>query len=238
LGNGESIHRVVGGFVRNIGGGIQIVGVSVLGVSGKSRVSFSVNERRSVKISSGGRLNRVGSLGSVVFSFGFNFNESHVVFAVAACGVLFGFLEKHGVSKRGSVSVTFAAFNLGSASGVFTNQFTFRFGAFGFVAFPVTSGFFTNSFTFGFRDLAVSNTVRRFADSDTFRAVFSFTGFFGAHDLAVRSFALNVTNSVSGFLAGRVALGGFANGSANCVASGVVAFPGAFRVALLGKHGR
>jgi hypothetical protein len=57
------------------------------------------------------------------------------------------------VLERGSVSITLAAFNLRSAGRVFTDKFTFGFGAFGLVAFPVTSGFFTNSFTFGFGDL-------------------------------------------------------------------------------------
>ena len=33
----------------------------------------------------------------------------------------------------------------------------------------------------------MGDTVRRFTDGHTFGAVFHFTGFFGAHDLAIRS---------------------------------------------------
>jgi hypothetical protein len=84
----------------------------------------------------------------------FDFFESHsIFFAFAASGVLFSFFEEHNSFKRGSIGITFTTFDLGSASGIFTNKFTFRFGAFGFVAFPVTFGFFTNGFTFGFGDL-------------------------------------------------------------------------------------
>jgi hypothetical protein len=133
---------------------------------------------------------------------GFNFFESHSFsFAFTASGVLFGFFEEHNSFEGGTVGVTFTAFDLGSASGVFANKLTFGFGAFGFVAFPVTFGFFTDGFTFGFGDLAMGDTVRRFTDGDTFGAVFHFACFFGAHDLTVGSFTFDVADGIFGFLA-------------------------------------
>jgi len=89
---------------------------------------------------------------------------------------------------------------LRSTGGVFADEFALGFGAFGFVAFPVASGFFTNGFAFGFGDLTMGHAMRRFTNSDTFGAIFHFTGLIGTHDLTVGSFAFNVTNGVFGFL--------------------------------------
>lgn len=53
--------------------------------------------------------------------------------------------------------------------------------------------------------LAVSDAVGLFANSDTFRAVFSLTSFVGALDFTFGFLALHVANCVSGFLATGVA---------------------------------
>jgi len=233
----------------NIGGGFQVVGVGVLRVSGESRVLFGVSNRHSLERVGVSRLGKVFSLGIDVFvsdlsngsggvgfsigSFGslldFDFFESHggevFVFTVAAFGVFFGFFEHEHAGEGKSIGIAFAAFELGSASGVFTNKLTFGFGAFGLVAFPVTSGFFANGFTFRFRHLTMSNTVGGFTDSHTFRAIFHFTGLIRTHDLTVRSFTFDITNGVFRFLARRVAFGGFANWGTDGITSGIVAFP-------------
>jgi hypothetical protein len=83
--------------------------------------------------------------------------------------------------------VAFTAFNLRSASRVFTNQFTLGLRAEGFRTFPVTNGFGTNGFTFRFRYLAMGDAVRGIAYVDTLRAIHQFTSFIRAHRSAVRS---------------------------------------------------
>jgi len=123
-----------------------------------------------------------------------------VILAIATFRVLFSFLEHEHGGEGESIGVALAAFQLRSTGGVFANQFTFGFGAFGFVAFPVASGFFTNGFAFGFGDLTMGNAMGGFANSDTFRTIFHFTSLIGAHDLTVRSFTFNVANCVFGFL--------------------------------------
>jgi len=125
---------------------------------------------------------------------------------------------------------------LRSTGGVFADKFAFGFGAFGFVAFPVTSGFFTNGFTFGFGYLTMGNTMGRFTDGNAFGAIFHFTSLIGAHNLTVGSFALDVTHGIFGFLTTGVAFGRFAYGSTDSVTSGVVAFPRTFGVTFLSSH--
>jgi hypothetical protein len=191
-------------------------------VSSESRFLFSVGNRSSFKgvnLSNIRVIFRSGVDGFIVksnfvlhssrFSFSsrsfrglFGFFESHssLSFTVTTFGIFFGFFEQHHSRERESIGITFTTFELRSTGRVFTNKFTFRFGTFGFVAFPVTSRFFTNGFTFGFGYLTVSNTMGRFTDGNTFRTIFHFTSFIGAHDLTVRSFTFNITNGVFGFL--------------------------------------
>jgi len=236
--------------VRNIGSGFQIIGISILRVSSQSRVLFGMSDRHSlerVRITGFGEifglgvdvfisLSSNGGSGSVSFGsrslrslLDFNFFESHggkvFVFTVTTFGVFFGFFEHEHSGEGESISVTFTTFELRSTGGVFTNEFTFRFGAFRFVAFPVTSRFFTDGFTFRFGDLTMSNTVGRFTDGNTFGTIFHFTSLIGTHDLTVRSFTFDITNGVFGFLARRVAFGGFTNGGTDGITSGIVTFP-------------
>jgi len=99
------------------------------------------------------------------------------------------------------------------------------------LALPVTLGFFTDGFTFWLGDLAMSNAMGLLADGHTLGAVIHFAGFVRAHDLAVRLLALNITDSVLGFLAGGMASRGFTHWSTDGITLGVVTLPGAFRVA-------
>ena len=83
-------------------------------------------------------------------------------------------------------AVTAAAGDLRFAVGVFADQFAFGLGTFGLGALPVASGLFTNWLAFRLRSLAVSNTMWLFANSYTFRAVFSFTCFIWTLNLPFR----------------------------------------------------
>jgi len=111
------------------------------------------------------------------------------------------FKEGEWLGNFGCSKCTRTAFNFRDTVGIFTNEFTFRFRAGGFVAFPVTFRFFTNWFTFGFGGLAVSNAMGLFADSDTFGAVKHFTSFIGAFNFTFGFFAFDVANGVFGFSA-------------------------------------
>jgi hypothetical protein len=64
------------------------------------------------------------------------------------------------------------------------------------MTFPITFGFFTDWFTFRLRGLTVSNTMRRLADSDTFRTVEHFTTFVWAFNLTFRFFTFYITNGI------------------------------------------
>jgi hypothetical protein len=122
--------------------------------------------------------------------------------ALAALVLFFSFFEEgERLSNSRSSQSAGAAFNFRNAVRIFTNQFTFGFGAIGLVAFPVAFGFFANRFAFGFRSLAMSNAVRLFANSYTFRAVKHFTAFIRAFDFAFGFFAFDIANSVFGFSA-------------------------------------
>ena len=146
--------------------------------------------------------------------------------ALAAFVLFFGFLEEgEWLSDFGGSKSAWAAFNFRNAVGVFTNEFALRFGAGGFVAFPVTFGFFTNWFTFWFRGLAMSNAMGLFADSDALGAVEHFTSLIGAFNFTFGFFAFNIADSVFGFGAGSMALGGFADWVANSGAMWVIALP-------------
>ena len=87
----------------------------------------------------------------------------------------------------------------------------------------------------------MGDAVRRVADVDAFGAVHHFASFVGAHGLAVGSIlkvlplAFDVANGSLGLQARRVAFGGLAYRGAYCVATGVVALPGTFRMAFLSQ---
>jgi hypothetical protein len=93
------------------------------------------------------------------------------------------FEEGEGLRNSGSSKGARAAFDFRNAVGILANEFTFGFGAVGFVAFPVASGLLADGLTLGFRSLAVGNAVRLFAHSDTFRAVEHFAAFIRAFNL-------------------------------------------------------
>jgi hypothetical protein len=99
------------------------------------------------------------------------------------------------------VVFTLAALNFWSAARVLTNQLALWLRALGLRAFPVAFWLFTNCFTFRFGGLAMGDTVWGFADIYTLGAVISLASFIRAHDGAVRSLTLNITNCVFGFLA-------------------------------------
>ena len=93
------------------------------------------------------------------------------------------------------------------------------------MAFPVASGFLADSLAFWLRGLAMGNAVGLLADSYALGAVEHLTSLVWAFDLAFGLLALNVADSVSGFSAGGVALGGFADWIADGWAVWVVALP-------------
>ena len=103
------------------------------------------------------------------------------------------------MGNLGGTKCTGAAFNLGDTVGVFTNKFTLRLGAGGFVAFPVTFRFFADWFAFGFRCLTVSNAMGLFAYGNTLGAVEHFTSLIRAFNFTFGFFAFDVTNCVFGF---------------------------------------
>ena len=76
--------------------------------------------------------------------------------ALAAGRVLFSLLEEEdgGLSEHGTVAA--AAGNLRLAVRVLTHEFTLRFGALWFSAFPVTSWLFTDGFAFGLGSLIIT----------------------------------------------------------------------------------
>jgi hypothetical protein len=148
------------------------------------------------------------------------------MFALATFILFFSFFkEGERLSNSGSTSGTRAAFNLWGTIGILTNQFTFRFRACRFMAFPVTFRFLAYRFTFGFRGLAMSNTMRLFADCYAFGAVEHFATFIRAFNFTVWFFAFNVANSVLWFSAGSVAFRRFANWVANSGTMRIVTFP-------------
>jgi len=121
---------------------------------------------------------------------------------LAAFGVRVNLFEdREAGAQMDVVFLALAALNFWSAAWVFTNQLAFWFGALGLRAFPVAFWLFTNCLAFRFGGLAMGDTVWGLADIYTFRAVISFTSFIWAHDGAIRSLTLNITNCVFGFLA-------------------------------------
>ena len=133
------------------------------------------------------------------------------------------------------------AINLRFAGGILTDKLTLGLGAFRLVAFPVTLGLFTDGLTFRAGGLAMGDTLGGLADGDTLGAIFSLTGLIRALDLTFGLLALDIADSVSGFLAGSVASGGFTDGVTDGRALGVITLPGTFGVALgvigAGGHG-
>jgi len=139
-----------------------------------------------IKILSSGagvELSRVDSHNLGNFRGGSKSSSSSSI-ATAASLVRFSFFEEgEGLSNSGSSLITVATVDFRNAVGIFTDEFTFGFGAVGFVTLPVASGFFAHGFAFRFRSLAVGNAVRLFAHSDTFRAVEHFAAFIRAFNL-------------------------------------------------------
>jgi len=145
---------------------------------------------------------------------------------LAALILFFSFFEEwERLSNSRSSQSAWAALNFRNAIRIFANKFAFGFGAVGFVAFPIAFGFFANRFTFWFRSLAMSNAMRLFANSYTFRAIKHFTAFIRAFNFAFRFFAFDIANSVFWFGARSMAFGRFANWIANCRAMRIIAFP-------------
>ena len=125
-----------------------------------------------------------------------------LVFALAALLVGLGLLEEwEGLTDSGSSHSAGAALNLRNAVGVLADKLALGLGALGLVAFPVAFRFFAYRLTFGLRGLAVSDTVRLFANSNTFGAVKHFTSFIRAFNFAFWFFAFNIANSVFRFRA-------------------------------------
>jgi hypothetical protein len=67
------------------------------------------------------------------------------------------------------------------------------------MTFPVALGLFTDSLAFRLRSLAVSDTMRLLANSDTFWAVEHFTPFVRAFNFTLRFFTFYIANSISRF---------------------------------------
>jgi hypothetical protein len=152
---------------------------------------------------------------------------------LAALVLFFSFLEERKrLSNSGSSKSAGATFDFRNAIGIFANQFAFRLGTVGFVTFPIAFGFFAYGFTFGFGSLAMSYAMRLFANSNTLRAIKHFTSFIGTFNFAFWFFAFNIANCVFRFSARSVAFRRFANRIANSWAVGIIAFPGALRMAL------
>jgi len=123
--------------------------------------------------------------------------------------------------------------NLRRASRVLTDQLTCGLRTVRFGALPITLRFFTNGLTFGLGSLAMSYTVRLFADSDTLGAISSGTSLIGTLDFTNGLLTFHITNCISGFSATCMANGRFADWLTNSGALGIVTLPCTFRVALL-----
>jgi len=146
--------------------------------------------------------------------------------ALAALVLFLSFFEEgERLGNSRSSESARAAFNFRNAIGIFANKFALGFGAVGLVAFPVAFRFFANRFTFRLRSLAVSNTMRLFADSNALRAIKHFTSFIRALNFAFRFFTFDVANSVFRLGARSMAFRRFADWIANSRAMGIVAFP-------------
>ncbi len=155
-----------------------------------------------------------------------------MVFARTAFFVLFCLLEEgEGLRKFRSSNRAGAALNFRRTVRILANQFTLGFGAVGLVALPVAFRFFTYGLTLGLGSLAVSYAMRLLAYSDTLRTVKHLTAFIGALDLAGRFLALYVTDGILGLGARSVALWRLTYRVTDRRTVGVVAFPGALRVA-------
>ena len=159
------------------------------------------------------------------------------MFTLAALLVGLGLLEEgEGLADSGSSHSTGAALNLRNAVGVLADKLALGLGAVGLVAFPVTSGLFAHGFAFGLGSLAVSDTVRLFADGDALRAVEHFATFIRALNFTFGLLALDVANGILGLSAGGVAFGGLADGVADGRAVRVVTFPGTLGMTLQFKY--
>jgi hypothetical protein len=91
---------------------------------------------------------------------------------LTAIFVSFSFFEEgERLSNSWSSHCARTAFDFRNTVRIFADKFALRFRTVRLVTFPIALGFFTNGLTFGLRSLAVSNTVRLLADSDTFRAI-------------------------------------------------------------------
>ena len=117
---------------------------------------------------------------------------------------------------------------------IFANQLTFRFGAVGFVTFPIALRLFTNRFTFRFRGLAVSDAVGLFANSDTFRTVKHFTSFVRTFNFALRLFTFDIANGVLRFSTRCMTFWWFTDRVTNGGAVRIITFPRALGMALRG----
>ena len=109
--------------------------------------------------------------------------------AWATCGVLFSFFKEKDRSLSQSSTITSTASYFRFAVWIFTNKFAFRFWTFRFCALPITSRFLAYSLAFGFRGLyninylTMCNTMRLFANCNTFWAILSLTSFIWAFNL-------------------------------------------------------
>ena len=93
------------------------------------------------------------------------------------------------------------------------------------MTFPVASGLFADWLAFGLGSLTVSNAMRLFAHSYTFRTVEHLASFIRAFNLAFGFLAFHIANCVFRLSAGSVTFGRLAYGVADSGTVRVVAFP-------------
>ena len=135
---------------------------------------------------------------------------------------------------------------LRSASRIFTNKFTFRFGAKRFRALPITDWFSANCLAFWFRNLTMSYTMRGITNIYTFWTIHHFTSFVRTHWFTIRSvkylnfsilpFAFYITNCCFWFQTTWMTFWRFTHWCTNCITSWIITFPWAFRMAFLCKN--
>jgi len=129
--------------------------------------------------------------------------------------------------------VAVAAFHLGDAVGILTDEFALGLRAgLGFVALPVALGVFAHYFADGNWCLAVSHTLRFLANGHALGAVGSCTCLVWALDVADWFLALHVADRVGGLLASGVALWSLTNGFTDRWALRVITLPATLRMAL------
>ena len=95
--------------------------------------------------------------------------------------------------------LAWATFDLWCTVRIFANKLALGLGALWFSTFPVTLGFFAYCLTLRLGSLAMSYTMRGFADCNTLWAVVHFAAFIWALNFALWFLAFDIADSILGF---------------------------------------